>query len=92
MLHLYTFIMEFAGGTYIYQTTGIEINRVMINWIKQLDLKEIGVTKTTIDDILLEINSLEISPIPIEDVVNVWRIAFEMDNNYAEIHIIKTDH
>jgi len=84
--------MEFSGGTFIYQIKGLDIYDTMMKWIKQLDLKQIEVKNTAIDDIIDEIRLIEKRPIPIEDVVNVWRIAFEMDSKYAVIHIIRTEH
>ncbi len=90
MLNLYTFILEFLGGTFIYQIKGVSPEDAMLNWVNKLNLEEIGAKDYTVKDIINDIKLLEKKPNNIEDVKNVWCIGFEINDEYALTHIIKT--
>lgn len=92
-MNLYTFIMEFRGGTYIDQVMGTNIDEAIITWANTLKVDEIKYlsTKTKqqlIDELPDEIADGMIGKIA--TVENVWLFVFLFHTGAARIHIIKT--
>jgi hypothetical protein len=91
MPELYTFVLDYKGGTYISQTVGESPADAATDWIKnRLDLQVIGVKDDTVEDILRDIEFLEEHPLPITGLKNVWCLSFLADDELALVNIVKT--
>ena len=91
-MELYTFIMEYLGGTYISQVKAKDEFNAMQIWLKALKVKEIkGFTKYQYQKLLKEDFEDE-KPILIEGCKNVWCFGLRISNkeNTALINFIKT--
>ena len=88
-MRLYTFILDFRGGTYISQFKGINVETAMLNWAYELDTKPIAhlrkkhmkkIRKNLGEDILVEITGTK----------NVWCHSFLLGKHLALLNIVGT--
>ncbi|GBC59938.1 hypothetical protein DENIS_0880 [Desulfonema ishimotonii] len=92
MLNLYTFVLDYRGGTYISQIKGLSPENAAEEWIKKkLDLQALGVRDYNVEDILTDVDRSEESPAPLCDLTNVWCMTFLLDDDLALVNIIKTN-
>jgi len=86
---LFTFVLDWDGGTYISQITAPTLNEAKANWLNTIDLE------------ILETNSIQFlsdltdglnqdSSILVDDLKSVWRIDLNINNIQGIIHIIAT--
>ena len=89
---LYTFVMDFEGGTYISQIKNTTLKKAVISWAKNLNCLNISYfgdkSKNQILKYLLE---EEYSPVQVDGLKNVWCTSFLLFKGSAIVHIIKTD-
>lgn len=91
-MQLYTFILEFRGGTYIPQFRGDSPDTAIRRWVEELDSTPIA----HLDKDLLKLEYEEkerdrIEPAAIDSVKNVWCQTFLLEEHLALLNIIKTD-
>lgn len=88
---IFTFIMEFRGGTYIKQVAAQNERQAVELWVKEINPNDITYfgekSKTELQNNLSEL--LEFLT-RIETVQNVWHLAYSLPTGYIDIHIIKT--
>jgi hypothetical protein len=87
---LYTFVIDFDDQTHFSQLIDISPENALKKWVKNLDLKSLGVKNTTNDSLLSEMEYVEERPVAIKGVKNVWCVGFKLDAKFALTHIIKT--
>ena len=93
-MELYTYIMEFRGGTYITQVISDNINNSVYNWIEQLEhevseIKYIG--KKTITELKqMLLNNFIEKPISLDRLSNVWYLGIYCKVGTMHINIINT--
>ena len=91
---LFTFVMDFRGGTYFDQLTAGSIKQAVSKWADNLNVNEIEhfgkKSKQQILETLADQNTTEIIT-PLEIAKNVWRFSFRFKTGFAVVHIIKTD-
>lgn len=61
MKDLYTFIMEYAGGTYVSQIKAFNINEAQLLWLTNLDVENID--DFTEKNKLLKSNEIDDEPV-----------------------------
>jgi hypothetical protein len=86
---LYTFILDYRGGTYIGQTSGDSVTTALSHWVSKLRHKELvewGITR----DELLEISRSD-KPVPLKDCINAWCLSGSTRDGLALINVIATD-
>jgi len=91
---LFTFVMDFRGGTYFDQLTAGSIKQAVSKWAYNLNVNEIEhfgkKSKQQILETLADQNTTEIIS-PLEIAKNVWHFSFRFKTGFAVVHIIKTD-
>ncbi|NLR69003.1 hypothetical protein HGH92_32175 [Chitinophaga varians] len=88
-MDIYTFIMEFRGGTYISQVKENDVNTAMILWSKSLQLTQVKfLGRKGILELQDEIKSE--SPTRIRDVDNVWCFCLRIKSGLLMVNVIKT--
>ncbi len=92
-MNLYTFIMDFRGGTYINQLTSHNERQALIQWANKLNINEIqhlgNKTKQSfIKKLPKELD--EFLPLLIDTTKNIWIFDYQFKTGFAIIHIIKT--
>lgn len=91
MESLFTFIMEYLGGTYITQIMSVDLESAINEWINNLDSNQIdGLTLKDKNNLIK--NRMFLEPILIEGCKNVWNIdtVINKKNQIAIINIVKT--
>ena len=87
--NLYTIIMDFRGGTYIFQKNVTDKNDAIKLWLLDLDVKKIKYFSVkTKEDLLNQIKDEELTPI--ENNKNVWISNYYLNGHFTTIHLIKT--
>jgi hypothetical protein len=89
---LYTFISEYAGGTYIRQVEADALMPACTGWADQIvrgkdipDLKESEFREAFQEDIV------EFPPIAIDTTVNVWYMSLLVEDELLSVNIVRTD-
>ncbi|MEA9412263.1 hypothetical protein [Flavobacterium sp. PL02] len=90
--HLYSFIMEYDGGTYITQVYATNEHEAMRVWLNTLDVKPIdSFTEKDKKRLIME-DFVDENPILISGCKNIWNIGLRIRKNkmLAMINIVKT--
>ncbi|MEZ4799621.1 MAG: hypothetical protein R2809_07590 [Flavobacteriales bacterium] len=86
---LYTFIMEFKGGTYISQVIADNEEKACNQWAESLNIDEIeGFGIRAKQALFVELKNEEATPIM--NNKNIWMMGVDLLGHYSVIHIIKT--
>lgn len=86
---MFTFILEFRGGTYISQVDSTILSRAIIDWgekLQSIDIKYLGLTGKT--EILSMLNEAE--PIALEGLKNAWFLSLSIRQGFLSVNIVKT--
>ena len=93
-MELYTYIMDFRGGTYITQINAESIEKSIFSWIEQieLELSEIKfIGHGTINELKLMFSSgLIEQPSKLNNLLNVWYLVIYCKVGALYINIVKT--
>ncbi len=92
MTSIYTFIVNYRGGTYISRINAQSVSAATYLWAEQLvqnqyiaHLDTAAFSKTFHEEIEAY------PPTPIDDNPNVWCLSYFYGQNRIEVHIVKTD-
>lgn len=89
-MHLYTFIIEFLGGTYISQVMALDEKHAMRSWLQNLNVIDIqGLTLNDKTEALTD-NFSDEDPILIDGLLNVWHFNLRTQKGIAFINFVKT--
>lgn len=91
-MQLFTFIMNYLGGTYIDQVVASNETEAMRVWIKQLDSSEIKGFSALDKKRIINNNFDDEIPVSIKGVKNVWFCLIDTKKGYGHVNIIKTCH
>jgi len=89
---IYTFFMDYQGGTYICQKAAGDLRTACFAWkedvvsggyVPDLNLKSFS---TAFDD---DID--ELPPAPLDEVRNVWLFHLMLGGDMLDLHIVQTD-
>jgi hypothetical protein len=87
---LYTFLMDFKGGTYIRQIKASSPKFACVEWAKSLDTSKIvGLGKKGRNYLVEEMKNE--TPTPINQTVNAWCTTALIRGNIAIITLIRTE-
>jgi hypothetical protein len=91
MLNLYTFVLEYRGGTYISQVVAETAQKACNAWAKSLDaskIKHLGIKSKNllIEELQEDYNEL----VPLSGLQNTWCTSATVRNHLALINIIET--
>lgn len=89
-MHLYTFIAEFKGGTYIIQVKGHQIEEAARKWaVKMLSENVQGLDGDDFMEAFKE-RMDEFNLSKIEETKNVWYLHLFSGRNRMEVHVVNT--
>jgi hypothetical protein len=86
---LYTFIMEYEGGTYISQVMASSPKSACVKWAESLDASGIYRFSETGKSILVEEMKKEF-PVAIKGVLNTWFSSALILGKRANINLVQT--
>lgn len=87
---LFTFVMNYLGGTYIEQVVASSEIEAMQLWIKCLKISEIKGFTILDKKRIIRNNFDDEIPMPIKTMKNVWFCLVDTKKGYGHINIIKT--
>ncbi len=86
---LYTFVLDFKGGTYLSQVTAANFNDAPMNWARELKSDQIaGAVNDFRNKIISQIS--DEPPVEIVGLSNTWCLTFQIDERLAIVHFIET--
>ena len=89
-MELYTFIMEYLGGTYISQVKADSNTNAMRTWIKNLLIQEIeGFTEKDLKK-LIEYDFCDEEPVLLNELKNTWHFLITTKKGIGFINFVKT--
>lgn len=87
---LYTFIMEFAGGTYISQVNASSPKSACVKWAQELNVKEVeGLGEKSREVLAAEMKDAD--PILLNGVSNVWCVNAYIRGKFSLVNLVQTD-
>ncbi|HAP64014.1 MAG TPA: hypothetical protein DCR93_32520 [Cytophagales bacterium] len=94
MSQLYTFILDFRGGTYTTQVTAPDMEASLSVWLDQLAL-EMGQIQDmgpmTVGEIKEQlITEKTHTPVALQGLSNVWYVYLSTRQGFSELHIVST--
>lgn len=86
---LFTFIMDYRGGTYISQVNANSLNKAKEKWVMQIKVTEVkDLGDKTMKQLVEEL--LEDDSVLIDGLKNIWHNLYLVKGGYITVHIIKT--
>ena len=89
-MSLYTFIFEFAGGTYVSQVKAASPKSACVKAAQNLNPAEIAGLGTKTKELLIEQMKGE-TPVPLNDISNVWCNSAVIRGELAVINVVQTE-
>lgn len=89
-MKVYTFIMEFRGGTYISQVSSNSLKNSVQNWAQNLNINEINFFDQQSQKELVEL-VVDNKPIGISGLLNIWCLSLSLKRGFVLITIVQTD-
>jgi hypothetical protein len=86
-VHLYTFIFEFRGGTYISQTLASSLLEAILGWIR---VPPNPIWSHKLSQTELETFIEDRSPVALDGAVGVWCISGTINGHFALLNIVDT--
>ena len=88
---LYTFVMDYDGGTYIAQVKASSPTIAVKKWAKGLEQEAVhGISAKSKAKLIRQIKDETLSPVT--GILNTWCVSTILSRKLALIHFIKTDH
>ena len=87
--NVYTFLLEYKGGTYLSQIKAESPQNALTKWSESLSVTEIKGLGEKTKEQLIKDTKLE-EPCLIEGMSNVWCATFVLANNLALLHYVQT--
>ena len=86
---LYTFVMNYAGGTYFDQVKAASVRSACIKWATKLDLpKGSGIGSKSKESLMQQMK--EEIPMPLDGLKNAWCTIARVRGNLALVDFIET--
>lgn len=91
-MRLFTFIMEFRGGTYINQVEADSLEDAILLWPASLTIQEIKhFGEKSREALKLKLADADETPILLDGLTNCWCHAFSLPTGFALVNIVQTD-
>ncbi len=91
---LYTFLVDFRGGTYCTQVNADSLDKSLYNWIEKLkveksEIKYLG--DKIIKQLESEIRNPDNKPVLLTGLINIWFTIYSTRIGNFEVYIIQTE-
>ena len=87
---LYTFIMEYAGGTYVSQVTASSPKSACVKWAQEMDAAQVSGLGRKSKETLIEEMKAE-APVALDGLANSWCATARIRGGLALINIVQTE-
>ncbi|RFM36231.1 hypothetical protein [Chitinophaga silvisoli] len=90
IMELYTFLMQFRGGTYISQVESKNLSEATTLWVKQLKIEEIKhLGEKGQIEMIKEAENFEL--FALKSLKNIWFFCFGIKAGFIMVNVVKTD-
>ena len=89
-MHIYTIILDWKGGTYIYQVRERSVDGAVQTWARELDTSPIAGFEPSLREQLSSDLEHEAAT-PLEGLTNAWCNDAVLGDELALIHVVKTE-
>lgn len=87
---LFTFIMDYRGGTYVHQAIGTDQGAATVAWVEAMALENVAsLTEESLASIREAI--LPQTPCEVSGMRNVWCLSAVVAEHLALVHVIATE-
>ncbi|MCC6762942.1 MAG: hypothetical protein IT252_17100 [Chitinophagaceae bacterium] len=86
---MFTFILEFRGGTYVSQSHSSTLSKAINDWGEKLlstDVKYLGLSGKKQILCMLE----EVETIPLNGLINTWFFCLNIRQGFLSVNVVKT--
>ncbi|MDP2228381.1 MAG: hypothetical protein Q8J78_12985 [Moraxellaceae bacterium] len=90
MTSIYTFVIDYDGGTYLRQIKARGVRKALIKFITVIQKDKDYVWGKSMADDLIEFARMGVWPVRVEGLENVWCTSSSALNKFALINIVKT--
>jgi hypothetical protein len=87
---LYTFIMEYAGGTYVSQVTASSPKSASVKWAQRLDVSQVSGLGQKSKESLIEEMKADV-PLTLTGLSNSWCATALIRGEFVLINIVQTE-
>lgn len=87
-MSLFTFILEFAGGTYVAQVRADSADQALKSWATGLSAEALGAAPSTVEE--LRRCFVDDAPTAIQGVASVWCASATSEDRLALVHLVRT--
>jgi hypothetical protein len=88
---LYTFVMEYLGGTYMAQVRARSVAQACVNWARSLEAAEIqGLGPRGHQELVVQMTERMTDAVPLDGLENAWCHSALPRGRFALINIIQT--
>ncbi|SRR6266545_1081438 len=86
----YTFIMDYAGGTYVSQVTARSEKSACVKWAQRLEVSQIqGLGRKGQESLIQQVK--DDPPGPLNGTLNAWCTGALIHGKFALINLVQTD-
>ena len=89
-MHLYTFITEYKGGTYIIQVKARHVEEAALKWADEMLSEHIPGLDGDVFKSAFQERMSEFKLAKIDETKNVWYMHFYSGRNKMEVHAVNT--
>lgn len=87
-MHLYTILLDYAGGTYVAQTWATDEDTAVLNWRDKLRAGRIA--DAVSEEIAAAFEGPLERPVPLSELAGVWCVSVNARQGLALVNIVKT--
>ena len=87
-MHLYTIILDYAGGTYVAQTEALSENAALRVWVSKLKWDRIA--DAISEDVAAALAAIDDEAVPLDGLTSVWCASAPARQGLAVANIVKT--
>jgi hypothetical protein len=86
----YTFIMEYAGGTYVSQVSAPTEKSACVKWAQKLNASKVpGLDRRGKESLIKQMK--DESPVALTETVNAWCTGASIRGKHALINLVRTE-
>lgn len=87
-MHLYTILLDYAGGTYVAQTRATDEQAAVRAWQDKLRVSRIA--DAVSEEVAAAFDEATDSPVPLNGLAGVWCVSASATQGLALVNIVKT--
>ena len=87
-MHLYTFILDYCGGTYVAQISAAHENEALSEWVSQM--RSNNIAEAVSQEVATAFEGEAEDVCPLQGLIGVWYACAGSGKRRAELNIVRT--